>query len=208
MSEKIVIFGGTFDPVHHGHLIVARALAELRGLDRICLVPASQSPHKEGTFASAEHRLAMLKLATAGESLFEVSDIELRRTGRSYTYDTVAALRQQYGPAAELSVVIGADMLKDFPLWHRVQELLKLAKIIVVSRPPWDKQIAAIIDKLSNHFSKDILGQIANSVVQTPLVDISSTEIRQRIRDGRSIRYLVPDSVMTYMTDRKLYQPE
>ena len=113
MRRVLVLFGGSFDPVHHGHLIVARAVAELRGFNRITLVPAAQSPHKRDAHASAEHRLAMLRLAVEDDELFDICDSEVKRSPPSYSIDTVEALRSQHGGDVELHWVIGADMLID-----------------------------------------------------------------------------------------------
>ena len=207
MAAQIVLLGGSFDPVHHGHLIVARALAELRGFRRITLVPAARSPHKNATFAPAEHRLAMLRLAIEGEGLFDLCDLELRRRGPSYTFDTLAALRQG-APEASLHWVIGADMLEDLASWHRVHEVLELAELIILARPPWDGELEGIFGGLRASFSAEEIEKFRRSVTSTPRIDISSTAIRRRVRQGKSIRYLVPERVRRYIEAQGLYREE
>ena len=205
MAEQIVLFGGTFDPVHNGHLIVTRALAEQRGFAQITLVPASQPPHKGASGASPEDRMTMLRLAIEGESLFDISEVELRRTGPSYTLDTLAAIRQERGDDARLHWVIGADMLADLHNWHRAAEVVDMANIITAVRPPWDGRLTLILTRLERRFGPEVVARLRKAVVLTPLVDISSTVIRQRVATGRSIRYLVPDAVRAYIEQHGLY---
>lgn len=207
MAEQIVLLGGSFDPVHNGHLIVARALAEQRSFKRITLVPAARSPHKEGTFARSDHRLAMLELATAGEGLFELCELELHRRGPSYTVDTLTALRQQT-PEATLHWAIGADMLADLAAWRRVQDVLDLAELIILARPPWDEQVERVFARLGGTFPPEQIERFRRSLADTPRIDISSTDIRRRVREGKSIRYLVPESVRGHIEAHGLYKEE
>lgn len=204
MAEKVIIFGGTFDPVHNGHLIVARAAAEARGIGRVILIPAALPPHKPPAGASAEHRLEMLRLATADEPVFEVSDTELRRTGPSYTIDTLAQLSRDM-PDAKLHLLIGTDMLEDLPAWHRAHEVVEAAEILVAARRPWQQRLDEVFDKLCRDFDADTVARLRQSVVQTPRVDISSTDIRRRLASGLSIRYLAPDPVVRYVGEQGLY---
>jgi len=205
-SEKIVLLGGSFDPVHNAHLICARAAAEAVGVDRIVLVPAAQPPHKTGTVASGADRLAMLRLAVADDSLFEVDDVELRRGGTSYTYDTLAAIRRER-PCARLYWLVGADMLGDLPLWHRVDEVLEMAELLVMVRPPWDRTLDRTFAGLEERLGAGSAARLRQNVVPTPLVDIASSEIRRRVAAGRSIRYLVPDAVGEYISQHGHYLP-
>ena len=205
MAEQIVLFGGSFDPVHVGHLIVARALAEACGFERITFVPAAKRPHKPAACAAAEHRLAMLRLAVTGEKVFDICELELRRAGPSYTCDTLAALRGQHGGDPALHWVIGADMLEDLPSWQRVEQVLAMAKIVVASRPPWDQRLEEIFARLRGVFPDRQIALLRQSVVQTPLIEISSSEIRARVAAGRSIRHLVPEAVMDYIAEHRLY---
>ena len=204
MPERIVLFGGTFDPVHHGHLIIARAVAEQCGFDRITLVPTASPPHKPVAGASAADRMEMLRLATEGDGLFEVSRMEIDRHGPSYTIDTLAALRRQ-GEQAELVLLMGADMLEDLPKWHRADEVVEQARIVVAARPPWQDRMDATLARLRGRFSDEIVQRLRDSVVGTPLIDISSTAIRRRVSLGESILYLTPPSVVRYIADRGLY---
>lgn len=203
--RQLALFGGSFDPVHHGHLIVARALAEDRGFDRIVLVPAACPPHKPAAHASAEHRLAMLQLAVAGEELFEVSAVELERTGPSFTYDTLCQLRRQFGGGTVLHWVIGADMLEDLPQWHRAREIFDVANILVVLRPPWHLKIQQVLAKLADEFNANLAEQLRQSTWEGPLIELSSTQIRGRLAEGRSIRHLTPCSVISYIYSHGLY---
>ena len=205
MAEELVVFGGTFDPVHHGHLIVARALAEQRGLPCVTFVPAGTPPHKAPAAAPPAHRLAMLRLATRDEPLLGVSDIELRRPGRNYTFDTLMALREQGGPDTHLHLVIGADMLADLPNWHRAAEVVQLARVLVVLRPPWPQRIDEVFARLREVFGSEVADRLAGSVVPAPLIDLSSTEVRRRVAAGRSIRFLVPEAVREYIETHGLY---
>jgi nicotinate-nucleotide adenylyltransferase len=206
-TRQIMLFGGTFDPVHNGHLIIARHIAEQLGFRRVVLVPAATPPHKHPACAPAAQRLAMLRRAVRGEDLFEISTIELRRQGPSYTFDTVQEfLRPGPGPArADIHWVIGADMLADLPKWYRAAELLELVNIVVALRPPWDERLDAILASLRGQVTPRALQRLARSIVRTPLIDISSTEIRRRVAASESIRYLVPEPVRKYIEDHRLY---
>ena len=205
MPQRIVLFGGTFDPVHNGHLIVARSVAEQRRFDRVCLVPSANPPHKASVRAPGADRLAMLRLAIEGEELFDVSDAEIRRQGPSYTIDTIAALRRQAGPDAQLHLIVGADMLADLPTWYRVDELVRMVRIVVAARPPWQQRMGEILAGLGERFPAEFVAQTAASVLPTPLLDISSTDVRRRVAEGRSIRYLVPEAVRQYILEHGIY---
>jgi nicotinate-nucleotide adenylyltransferase len=206
MADELVLFGGTFDPVHHGHLIVARALAEQQGFERITFVPAACPPHKAAAGAPAPDRLEMLRLAIAGEKLFDICELELSRTGPSYTIDTLRELRRGHGPGARLHWVIGQDTLEELPKWRRAEEVLAEADLIVVARPPWDQRLDDVFAFLSGHFSPPEVQSLRESVTPTPLIDISSTEIRRRSAAGQSVRYLVPEAVCRYIEEHRLYQ--
>ncbi len=204
MSERIVIFGGTFDPVHHGHLIVARAVAEAKGFPRITLMPAASPPHKPAAGASGPDRMEMLRLATADEPVFEVSDIELRRPGPSYTIDTLEQLGRER-PGARQHLLIGADMLEDLLNWHRAGDVVSAAEIIVAARRPWQQRLDEVFRRLAEHFDDETVNRLRGSVVETPRVDISSTDIRRRVAEGLSIRYLAPEAVTQYICERGVY---
>jgi nicotinate-nucleotide adenylyltransferase len=188
--------GGSFNPIHHAHLICARAAAEAVGLSRVLLIPSRQPPHKiVGTdLASAEDRLAMCRLAVAGDSFFEVSDIEVNRDGPSYTIDTVRQFKAGGWP--EVHWLIGADMVRILPQWHEPLSLIREARLILMARPGWS-------------FDWDTLPPayrpLQANVVPAPLLDISATAIRQRVRAGRPIDYLTPEPVVRYIRERQLY---
>jgi len=205
MSEKIVFFGGSFDPVHHGHLIVARALAEQRGYARVTFVPAASPPHKPPPEASADDRLAMLRLAIEGEKLFDICQLELNRPGPSYTFETLCQLREQYGGDAELHWLIGADMVEELPSWHRAKDVLAMARIVVAVRPPWHERLEGVLASLREKTFGKQVEDIARSIFAAPLIDISSTDIRRRVRGRLSARFLTPDEVVSYILRRQLY---
>jgi nicotinate-nucleotide adenylyltransferase len=206
MDERIVLFGGAFDPVHNGHLIAARAIAEQRGYSRITLVPSSRGPHKAPAAASDADRLEMLRLAVWGDELFDVSDLELRRPAPSYTYDTLTEIRQTHsGP---IDLIIGADMLADMPNWYRADDVVQMAQLIVAARPPWQDKFRAMSALLTERFGKRKAKEMLEGMCITPLLDISSSDIRRRLGAGLSIRYMVPDAVGQYISSRTLYSPD
>jgi nicotinate-nucleotide adenylyltransferase len=206
MTEPIVLLGGAFDPVHHAHLIVARDIRERKGLPRITLMPSAHPPHKRAPRADAADRLAMCRLAIEGEEGFEVSDLELRRSGPSYTLDTVEQLRRSQGPDVEIRIIIGADMLADLPRWHRSGELVEQAGFYIACRPPWEQEMESILASAESAFGSEKGRELRASVVETSRLDVSSTSIRRRLAEGRSVRYLVPDPVREYIESRGLYR--
>ncbi len=204
MGKRIVCLGGSFDPVHNGHLIVARAVAEARGYQRVMIVPAATPPHKPAARATGRRRVEMLRLATAGDELFEVNEIELRREGPSYTLDTVCQLRGRAGDV-EVHWIVGTDMLADLPKWHRAPEVIAEATIVTAARPGWNDRIEDILSDLADHFGAEAVEGIRAGVVRTPLIEISSTDIRRRVRAGLSVRYMVPEPVEVYIAEQGLY---
>lgn len=195
MGVRILYFGGSFNPIHHGHLICARSAAERGGFETVVLIPSRQPPHKPGItdLADASDRLEMCRRACA--TGFEVSDVELRRTGPSYTLDTARELSRTTG-GGKIAWLIGADMLNFLPKWHRPTELLQEVHFVIMARPGWQFDW--------NNLPSDYR-VLEQNVVQTPLIDISSTEIRRRIGRGLSIDYLTPPAVVEYIRSRKLY---
>jgi nicotinate-nucleotide adenylyltransferase len=187
---RIGIFGGTFDPVHHGHLVVAADACDALELDLLLLVPAGRPPHKEGTGAGAEHRLRMLQAAVAGDERFEVDDLELRREGPSFTVETLRHLRERWVDA-DLFFLMGADCLPDLATWREPHAIARLATVVALSRA----------------------GELGQPAVAIPFeriavtrVDISATAVRQRIAAGRSVRYLLPESVRDIIEGEGLYR--
>jgi nicotinate-nucleotide adenylyltransferase len=204
-TKRTLLFGGTFDPVHHGHLIVARAVAEQMGFDRVTLVPAGRSPHKGGAIASGDDRLEMLRLAIRGEELFDISETELRREGPSFTVDTLAEFGDRL--AGELHWLVGADALDDLARWHNVRKVLKLAKIIIAVRNPWQEDMERKFSAIREALGDDAAAMLRNGVAVTPAIDISASQVRQRVCDGKSIRFLVPQAVADYIMVKRLYSP-
>lgn len=201
--QRIALFGGSFDPVHIGHLICARAVREQAGLDRVIFIPARQPPHKPGrALAPATDRLEMLRLAIASEDGFDVSDHELTRPGPSYTLYTVEHFQRLLGEAAEVFWIIGSDSVPELPTWHRIDELLQRCVMLVARRPGWDPRC---LDELRSRLNPAHVERLARHVLPTPVIDVSATDIRRRIAEGRSIRYLTPEAVIDYIRSRSLY---
>lgn len=205
MAQTVAIFGGTFDPVHCGHLIVARCAAEAANLPRILLQPAATPPHKPGPQARPEDRLEMLRLAVAREDRLDVSDIELSSPGPSYTIDAVERLAGLH-PGCDLVWMIGADMLEDLPNWHRAQELVERIDFLIAARPGWEDEMRTSRQKLAEVFGRDRAERICSGIVETPRIEISSTDIRRRRRRGLSVGYLVPEAVEEYIREKGLYR--
>ncbi|MSS72156.1 MAG: nicotinate-nucleotide adenylyltransferase [Candidatus Latescibacteria bacterium] len=194
-EQRIGLLGGVFDPVHNGHLIAAEAAREACGLGQVMFIPASDPPHKRDTgMASAEARAEMVRLAIQDHPRFELSPIELRRAGRSYTVDTLSELHQTLGEKTALFLIIGADNVSEISSWHRPDRILDLATVVVVRRP------GATLGRADPALTQRM------RFVETPFIEISSTDIRRRIREGRSIRYLVPREVESYICEHGLYR--
>jgi nicotinate-nucleotide adenylyltransferase len=189
-------FGGSFNPIHSGHLICARSVAESAGFDRVILVPTGQAPHKSAdtSMASAVDRVAMCRLAIANDPFFGVDDIETRRTGPSYTIDTARQLRQS--GETEISWLIGADMAMSLPRWHDPANLLAEVHFILMARPGWSMDWSNLPAEF-RHLEKNI--------VQAPAMEISSTMLRNRMANGKSIRYLTADPVIEYIQQHNMY---
>jgi nicotinate-nucleotide adenylyltransferase len=188
---KLGIYGGSFDPPHNGHLIVAEYVRKELGLDTVLLVPSFVPPHKqERELSSATHRLVMTRLALRGCAGLDVSDIELVRKGVSYTVDTLKELKYRF-PGSELNLLLGTDNYIEFNQWKETGMIRELARLIVMSRPG----------------SEASVGQEEGTIFcQVPAIEISSTQIRERVRRGESVRYLVPDAVRRYIEKNELYR--
>ena len=203
MAERVGLFGGSFNPVHNGHLIVARAVAEYVGLTRVVLLPSARPPHKDSTrLLDGAHRYAMLQRAVDGDPLFAVNDVDLRRPGPCYTIDTVAILTEQLGGGIELCWLIGSDSLADLPTWHRAAELVDACRILTAVRRGWDD---VSWKELEGAFGGGRTNRLRDGLVPSPMIDISSTEVRLRLASGRSVRYLIPDAVADYVQQHGLY---
>jgi len=195
---RIGILGGTLNPVHHGHLFAAEEVRARYGLGLVLFIPCGHAPHKdERAMAPAEHRFRMCELATASNPCFEVSRIEIDRPGPSYTIDTLRQLRTIHGADTELFFIIGADALLELDTWHMPDAVLAEARCIAVPRP--GSELTGLAS---------VIGEERAARVETvPLLglEISATDIRQRVREGRPIRYLTPDAVVDYIGREGLY---
>jgi nicotinate-nucleotide adenylyltransferase len=223
---RIGIMGGTFDPIHLGHLRAAEEIYWAFGMDRIIFVPAARPPHKEeAVVASALHRYEMVSLATVFTPYFTVSPIELHREGKSYSVETVREFQKMTGPDTRLYFVVGVDAFLEMSAWRDAEELLRLTRVIVTARPGWRLDE---VESLLTPEQRRLLGQPsfrylkvgeidAAQVEKSPAprqvllvevvsLDIASREIRQLVEAGRSIRHLVPDTVAAYMAKNRLYQ--
>lgn len=200
-TERIGVLGGSFDPVHIGHLIIAQDAVEQLELDRLIFVPAAVSPHKQGRAPVAgRHRFEMLQRATANNFRFEVSDQELMRGGVSYTFDTLQHLHAKH-PGAGLFFVIGLDSLYDLHLWHQVDQLLECCTVVPFGRGGEDPVVAAEQCQLPEPRKT----QLFDRLIRIHDIELSASEIRMRVAEGLSIQTLVPTEVEMYIAEHNLY---
>ena len=199
---RIGVFGGTFDPIHTGHLIIAEDARAALELDEVLFIPAGQPWFKSyRQITDTRHRLAMVRLAVADNRLFAVSDIEIRRSGPSYTVDTLGELREQPKYAgAEFIVILGVDALREIDRWHQPRTLFELASVVGMARPAVTINLSVLHEAIPGASSRI-------SLLDSALVDISGTDIRRRVAAGRSIRYRVPANVEQYIHENGLYLP-
>ncbi|MBH40753.1 MAG: nicotinate (nicotinamide) nucleotide adenylyltransferase [Chloroflexi bacterium] len=197
--QRIGLYGGTFDPIHFGHLAVARDVQAQFGLDQVLFIPAAQSPFRNPPIASSKHRLAMVQLAVADTEIFRASAIDIQRSGPSFMIDTVETISAQH-PKWDLFILIGADAFRELPAWRRSGDLLKSATFIVVPRSSFSTTIP---DELSDQHSSPP----ANiHVHHMPPIDISASSIREQIAQDLPIDSLVPATVDRYINSHRLYQ--
>src|SRR5262245_12980792 len=193
---RLGVFGGTFDPVHLGHLILAEQCREQGRLDQVLFIPAARPPHKgENDLTAFAQRVEMLALATSGNPAFRIDELEQDRPGPSFTVHTLAQL-QQRDPGAELFLIIGSDTLRDLPTWYEPKRVLELAGLLVVARPGWAISKAEAVRKtlgVGEEFP------LRYQVCEMPLIEIASRELRRRIREGLSVRYMLPRAVEAYI---------
>jgi len=202
---RVGIFGGTFDPVHYGHLLLAETCREQCRLDHVLFLPAAIPPHKqEWRLTPADRRVEMLHLAIIGHEAFSVSELEIRRGGVTYTVDTLTALREQQ-PQDELFFLMGADSLRDLPTWREAARICSLAVPVVVRRRHTPEPDFGVLAGL---VPAERLQEIRRHQVQMPLVDFSSTAIRQAVAAGHSIRYQTPRAVEMTIQTQGLYRAE
>ncbi|WP_422928456.1 nicotinate-nucleotide adenylyltransferase [Singulisphaera sp. PoT] len=200
---RLGLFGGTFDPIHLGHLVLAEQCREACGLDLVWFVVAGSPPHKPGGPSPVAHRLEMVRIAIAGHQGFEVSEVEARRPGPHYSVETLEAIRGER-PDDELFFLIGADSLVDLPMWREPERIMQMATIVVVNRPGIDA-----VDPDSARIKALELGPDVKPIISVniPPIGIASHDLRHRRSQGKSIRYQVPRGVEAYINHHGLYRP-
>jgi nicotinate-nucleotide adenylyltransferase len=208
----VALFGGTYNPVHTGHLRIATELAELLQVDHIRMLPCAFPPHRGVPQASAQQRLEMLRAALANQSLLVADDLELQRPEPSYSIDTLEQVRQQIGPDQPLFFCIGMDALAKLDSWQRWQELLHHCHIVVSSRPDCEEPQAGPVADWVSRYRCDDLSQLQNSPAgyvhfcELTMLDLSSTEIRRKVAGGENIQFMTPDAVVNYIQQHHLYE--
>ena len=203
MAEKkrVGILGGTFDPIHVGHLMTAETVRDEYHLDKVIFIPAAVPPHKQNQdVTEAMHRYVMTVLATCSNPNFEVSDIEMNRPGPSYTIDTIRELLERFGEDTEFYFITGADAIQEIHTWDRIEELLEMCHFIGASR----QGCLPDVNQIKASFGE--LGKRKIHRLETPELEISSTDIRNRIKKGYSIKYIVPTAVEQYIYKQGLYR--
>jgi nicotinate-nucleotide adenylyltransferase len=197
---RLGVIGGTFDPIHIGHLILAEGARDALHLGRVLFVPAGHPPHKRSIrITASRHRLQMVRLAIAGNGHLAISRVDLDRAGPSYTVDTIRLLQHAWGPDARIHFLIGGDSLAELPTWHQPERLIEICQVVAVPRLGYEPDLEALDRAIPGAADRV-------QVLHTPLVDLSATEIRDRIRNRRSIRYLVPEAVERYIYRHRLYR--
>lgn len=196
--QRIGILGGTFDPPHIGHLVLAQYALDALDLACVMFVPAADPPHKDQLRYGIDHRLPMLELAVAGNDQFVISRVDVDRPGPHYTVDMVRILQAEQ-PDTEFYFLMGGDSLHHLPQWYHPLELIALCKLAVMARPGGEIT-AELTAKLLPGLAERVV------VIDSPMLGFSSTEIAERLEAGKSVRYLVPDSVLSYIQDHRLYQ--
>lgn len=207
--QAIGLYGGTFNPVHVGHLRVAEEMREQFHLDRVVFIPSFQPPHKSGCHTPAAHRLAMVQAAVAANEWFVVSDVEIQRAGPSYACETIRHFRRWYGNRAELFFIVGSDAFEEIATWHAYPEFFALCHFVVMSRPGC--AISALPPELAGRYTRHSATEYRSPqgcrliFCSVTGLDVSSTDIRRRVTAGASIRYLVPDTVAQYINQHGVY---
>ena len=200
---KLGILGGTFNPIHIGHLLIAEEAYKVHELSTVIFISVNTLPHKDvRELASTIDRYQMVKEAIKGVDHFSVSDIEIKRTGKSFTIDTIKSIRHLHNEDCEVYLIIGADSLKEIDTWKDITALVKICKIVTINRP--GHKITSF-ENLEKVLGKNVTSDIDKNMINIPPVGISSTEIRNRVKTGNSIRYWTPYSVEEYIKKHKLY---
>jgi nicotinate-nucleotide adenylyltransferase len=199
-QARVGVYGGTFDPIHIGHLAIAEDARHSLGLSQVLFIPAARQPLKdEAQGATPAQRLDMVRLACASNPYFVASDLELRRPPPSYTVDTLATLRAEAGSAIELVFILGADAARDMSRWHRAAEIPRLALLAVIGRPGYSLSLQDL--------EADMPGVSARcTMVDGPRLEVSSSDLRSRLASGRPVRYQIPDPVLDYIAEHGLYR--
>jgi nicotinate-nucleotide adenylyltransferase len=212
MTEPIGVFGGTFDPIHYGHLRTAFELLQALRLAQVRFMPTGSPPHREAPLASSELRLEAVRAAVAGQPGFSVDDREIRRGGLSYSVDTLTELRREH-PQRSLCLLLGMDAFLGMPTWHRWHEIFELSHVVVAHRPGWKAPITGplgevMVDRGTGSV-RDLHGSLAGHIYVHAVtqLEISSTELRALIMSGRDLRYLVPDAVRDLIGRSGCYAP-
>lgn len=210
---RIAMLGGTFDPVHVGHLRSAVELGEALALDAVHMIPVHVPPHRKAPGISAEHRLAMLEAGIGDTPGLVADDREVRRSGHSYSVDTLAALREEWGEQARLVMAVGHDAFLGLPEWHQRERLLSLAHIVVIDRPdheaPLEPELAALIEGREVSTIEALMASPGGNLLRLRLpsrMAIAATEVRRRLQQGLSVRYLIPEPVERYIATHGLYR--
>lgn len=197
---RVGILGGTFDPIHIGHLAAAEEVRVRLALERVIFVPAGLPPHKlHLDVTPTEHRLKMVQLAIADNPHFTLSRVDIDRFGPSYTVDTVELLRDEYGPEAELYFIMGSDSLAELLIWHQPERLIRLCRVVALTRPGHRVDLEEL-----DHLLPGAIARV--QLLDMPLLQISGTDLQRRVRMGLSIKYLVPPAVEAYIRQHGLYQ--
>jgi nicotinate-nucleotide adenylyltransferase len=203
IDGTIALFGGTFDPIHLGHTRVAQAAAAQIGAHTIIFIPAKCSPLKGfSPHASDTNRLAMIRLAIAGRDDFAASDCELKRPAPSYTLDTVRQFQREYGPQTTIHWLLGADSVEDLVHWHKIRELIDECNLTTMQRAGYEPPD---FDRFTPLWGPEPVAKLKRNVVQTPLIDVSSTEVRRRLAAGEDVRGMLHPDVIDYIHEHGLY---
>ncbi|KJS22057.1 MAG: nicotinate-nucleotide adenylyltransferase [Clostridiaceae bacterium BRH_c20a] len=200
-KKAIGIMGGTFDPIHYGHLVTAEAVRNEFDLEKVYFVPSGNPPHKDPNLVTdSQHRYLMTFLSITTNKYFEMSPMEINRTGKSYAYDTVKVFRQNF-PDHGIYFITGADAIKEILTWHRVEELLDICYFVAATRPGYD------LDDLQKEELKVLPEEYLKriKIIEVPAMAISSTEIKKRVKERKPIKYLLPEAVEQYIYKNELY---